>query len=114
MSDDLRERLRALGIHALAAEYDDILAMAIKKRWSLERSLAYIVEREEQERARRSIERRTRMSKLGRFKPIADFDWKWPESIDQAAVHDAMGLDFLRDNKNVVLIGAQGPGKTMC
>lgn len=113
MSDDLRERLRAMGLHALANDYDDILAMSIKKRWSLEHALTYVVNREEQERARRSIERRQRTSKLGRFKPVADFDWKWPSRINQAAVHDALDLGFMQENKNVVLIGGQGLGKTM-
>ena len=113
MSDELRERLRGMGLHALANDYDDILSMSIKKRWTLEHALHYIANREEEEHARRTIERRQRTSKLGRFKPVADFDWKWPSRINQPTVHDALDLGFMRENKNVVLIGGQGLGKTM-
>jgi len=113
VSDDIRDRLRALGLHALAIEYDDILATGIKKRWSIEHALEYIVTHEEEERARRSIERRQRTSKLGNFKPIADFDWTWPTRVNQASIHDALELGFMRENKNVVFIGGQGLGKTM-
>lgn len=109
----LHERLRALGMHALADDLDDIIAMATKKRWSSAQLVEHITGIEETERARRSLERRMRLSKLGRFKPAADFDWEWPETIPADDVHAALGLDFMRDGKNVVLVGAQGLGKTM-
>ncbi len=109
----LHERLRALGIHALADGLDDIIAMATKKRWSPAQLVEHVTGIEETERARRSLERRMRLSKLGRFKPAADFDWDWPQSIPSDDVHAALALDFMRDGKNVVLVGAQGLGKTM-
>lgn len=113
MSADLHARLRALSLHALADDIDDIAANAIKKRWSPTQLLEHIVDIEEQERSRRGLERRLRLSKLGHFKPATDFDWTWPERINADAVHAALGLDFLREGKNVVLVGAQGLGKTM-
>ena len=33
--------------------------------------------------ARRSLERRLAQARLGRFKPLADFDWHWPQKIDR-------------------------------
>lgn len=113
MSADLHARLRALSLHALADDFDDIAANAIKKRWSPTQLMEHIVDIEEQERSRRGLERRLRLSKLGHFKPATDFDWTWPERINADAVHAALGLDFLREGKNVVLVGAQGLGKTM-
>jgi hypothetical protein len=66
------------------------------------------------ERGRRSLERRLRAAHIGRFKPLADFDWVWPRSIDRGAVEELMTLDFLKDASNVVLVGPNGVGKTMC
>ncbi len=65
------------------------------------------------ERGRRSLERRGRAAHLGQFKPLADFDWSWPEQIDRAAIEDLMTLEFLADATNVVLVGSNGLGKTM-
>ena len=113
MSTDLHARLRGLNLHALADDFDDVAANAIKKRWSPTQLMEHIVTIEEQERSRRSLERRLQLSKLGHFKPAADFDWKWPDRINADAVHAALNLDFLREGKNVVLVGAQGLGKTM-
>jgi DNA replication protein DnaC len=113
MSDDLHERLRVLGLHALADNLDDVIPLATKKRWSPAQLVEHVVSLEERERAQRSLERRASRSKLGRFKAMADFDWEWPARITADAVHAALDLDFLERGHNVVLIGAQGLGKTM-
>ena len=72
-----------------------------------------IVDAEQKERARRSLERRIGRSRLGRFKPMSDFDWAWPKRIDRDAVERALSLDFLEQSRNVVLVAPQGLGKTM-
>ena len=51
---------------------------------------------EQNERARRSLERRLRVAKIGRFKPLCDFDWTGPAQCDQGAIADLMGLDFVK------------------
>ena len=48
---------------------------------------------EEEARRRRSLERRLKRARLGRFKPIADFDWAWPKKIDREQVDDLFRLD---------------------
>lgn len=111
--DDLSRRLRALGFHSLADALDDILASATKKRWSPVQLLEHIADIEGRERARRSVERRMQISKLGRFKPMADFDWEWPTDISADPIHEVLGLGFMKHGHNVVLVGAQGLGKTM-
>jgi DNA replication protein DnaC len=75
--------------------------------------LEELVRAESQDRAQRSLERRLTRARLGRFKPMADFDWAWPKALDRAAVERVLGLGFLEDGSNVILAGAQGLGKTM-
>lgn len=72
-----------------------------------------LVEWEEEARRRRSLERRLKRARLGRFKPIADFDWAWPKKIDRTQVEDLFRLDWVRSAINVVLVGPNGVGKTM-
>lgn len=114
MSDiALRERLRALGLTGAADGLDDVIALATKKRWSSTQLLEHVADIEERERSRRSLERRLSRSHLGRFKPIADYDWNWPTKIDRSLVESAIGLHFLGAARNVVLVAPQGLGKTM-
>jgi hypothetical protein len=82
---DLRTRLVALGLRATSDALDDLVATATKKRWGLHDALEHLADLEDQDRARRGLERRTSRSKLPKFKPIADFDWNWPKKIDQPA-----------------------------
>jgi DNA replication protein DnaC len=109
----LTEQLASLGLHYAAAHLDDVVALATKRRWSPTQLLEHLVESEHQERTRRSLERRLARSRIGRFTPMSDFDWAWPKRIDRAAVEATLRLDFLADARNVVLVAAQGLGKTM-
>ncbi|MBK6520049.1 MAG: ATP-binding protein [Polyangiaceae bacterium] len=109
----LKARLHALGLLATAAELDDLVALATKKRWGPQQLLQHMVDVEEKDRARRGLDRRRARSRLERFKPMADFDWNWPTKIERPLVESVVRLDFLESARNVVLVAPQGLGKTM-
>jgi DNA replication protein DnaC len=67
---------------------------------------------EETERAKRSLERRLGSAHIGRFKPIADFDWNWPKQCDRTAISELLSLDFLKTAANAILVGTSGLGKS--
>jgi DNA replication protein DnaC len=113
MSADLADSLKAIGLRHTAEHLDDLVALATKRRLGPTQLLEHIVAEEHRERARRSLERRIGRSRLGRFKPMSDFDWSWPKSIDREAVEAALRLEFLEPARNVVLVAPQGLGKTM-
>lgn len=112
-NSELRKQLRSLGLLHLHEHIDDVLALANKRRMTHVQLLEHIALLEQQDRARRGLLRRTQRARLGRFKPISDFDWNWPTSIDRDAVESALRLDFLGSARNVVLVASQGLGKTM-
>ena len=109
----LHDTLKLLGLHHTAAHLDDLVALATKRRWSPTQLLEHLVDREQQARAQRSLERRLLRSRLGRFTPMDVFDWAWPTRIDRAAVEAALHLDFLAAGRNLILVASQGLGKTM-
>jgi DNA replication protein DnaC len=75
--------------------------------------LEELAREEHAERERRSLERRRRATQLGRFKPIDEFDWDWPTKIDRAALDRALSGELVSQHENLVLVAAQGLGKTM-
>jgi DNA replication protein DnaC len=99
----LRTRAAALQLHGLLAHWAEVAGQP----W-----LAPLLDWEEQERGRRSLERRLQAARIGRFKPLCDFDWTWPKRCDRAAIEALMGLDFLKEASNAVLLGPNGVGKT--
>jgi DNA replication protein DnaC len=101
--ETLHLRAKALNLHGLMAHWPEAAAAG----WP-----ATLIDWEEQERARRSLERRLRAAHIGHFKPICDFDWTWPKRCDRAAFEALMSLDFLADATNIVLVGPNGVGKS--
>lgn len=110
---DLAQRLRDLGLRATSETLDDLVALATRERWGPAQLLEHIVDLDEKDRVRRSLERRFSDSHLGRFKPMLEFDWGWPTKIDRALVERALSGDYLTDARNIVLAAPQGLGKTM-
>lgn len=110
---ELATGLATLGLRQTAGHLDDVVALATKRRWSPTQLLEHLVETEQQERTRRGLERRLLRSRLGRFTPMAEFDWAWPKRIDRPLVEAVLQLDFLAGARNVVLVAPQGLGKTM-
>lgn len=96
-------RAKAMGLYGLIAHWEKVG----NEPW-----LDHLLEIEEEERAKRSLERRIRNAKIGRFKPLVDFEWDWPEEIDREAVEDVFRFEFLLEGANVILIGPNGVGKT--
>jgi DNA replication protein DnaC len=101
--DALQARAKALNLHGLLAHWPDAVAAG----WA-----AALIGWEEDERARRSLERRIQGAHIGRFKPLCDFEWDWPTAIDRATFEALMTLDFLKDATNALLVGPNGVGKS--
>jgi len=75
IDDPLIERAKALHLHGLVVHWPQIVGQP----W-----LEPLIGWEEQERQRRSLERRLQAAHIGPFKPVCDFDWIWPKRCDRA------------------------------
>jgi DNA replication protein DnaC len=109
---ELAQRLTRVGLVATAGSLDDFLARATKGRFSPAQIVEEIARIEEIEKTRRSLQSRLQRARIGRFRPIADFDWNWPKKIERDVIQAALTLDFVREGRNLILIGSNGLGKT--
>jgi DNA replication protein DnaC len=109
----LSSHLTRLGWRRVAEDLNDLVARATRERWGPVPLLEALVTAELADRARRGLERRLKRARLGRFKPMADWEWDWPKALNRPALERALGLDFLTRQENLVIVGAQGLGKTM-
>lgn len=101
--EQLRKRAEDLHLHGILAHWHELA----DSDW-----LGQLIVWEETERARRSLERRLGSAHIGRFKPLADFDWDWPEQCDRTAISELLSLDFLKTAANAILVGTSGLGKS--
>ena len=102
--DTLLRRAEKLGLHGLLDHWGEISDTAL---------ISDLIRWEEDERHRRSLERRIRNARIGSFKPLADFDWDWPEHIDRDQILDLLNMLWPEEAMNVILVGPNGVGKSM-
>jgi DNA replication protein DnaC len=103
IDDPLMARAKALKLYGMLAHWEELGETA----W-----ITPLIQWEEQERAHRSLERRLGNAHLGRFRALADFDWRWPKRCDREAIEELMGLAFLQEPANAILVGPNGVGKS--
>src|ERR1022692_1593273 len=106
-------QLGHVGLRALPANLDDFVARTTKGRWSPRMLLEQLAQAEAEDRSRRSLERRLRVSGIKNFKPMVDYEWTWPTKIERDVIERALTLDFLPEARNLVLVGRNGLCKTM-
>lgn len=102
--ENLKARACHIGLYGVVSKWDELR----NEPW-----LAALIECEEAERGRRSLERRTRNARLGKFKLLADFDWSYPTEVDRDLVDQLLTLEFVTEPANVLIVGQNGAGKTM-
>jgi DNA replication protein DnaC len=100
----LQKHLRELTLYGLAVQDHELLSQP----W-----VQTVIDIEDRERKRRSLVRRIGNARIGAFKPIADFDWAWPKTIERPLIEELFSLAFIEEAANVVLFGPNGVGKTM-
>ena len=104
-SEQLKQQAIELRLHGLQLHWQELK----EEHYSL---LSKLLSWELDVRQQRSLERRLNSAKLGRFKPLNEFDWQWPTKIDSKAIHALMQLEFLTTASNIILIGSNGVGKS--
>ena len=104
-TSSLNSQLDRIGLRAISQNLDDFIARATTGRWSPCVLLEHLAQMEADDRSRRSLERRLGRSGIKKFKPMADFDWNWPKKIERDVIERALTLDFIKEARNLVLIG---------
>src|SRR3984885_11440732 len=110
---DLIPVLERLGLTYLAKNLPDFVARLTKNKAAPLEMVEEVARRETEERQRKGVLRRVNGAKLGRYRPLADFDWNWPKKIDRIRIEELFKLSFVAEPANVILVGPSGVGKTM-
>ena len=108
------EILTAMGtlkLYGMKAAYDETLAAAIKRQHEPERVIGDLLAAEISEKKARSIKYQMTIAKMPLAKDIDDFVFEG-SPINETLIRDLAGGNFLEHQRNVVLVGGTGTGKT--
>ena len=115
--DQLMERTQIfdlmgeLKLYGMKAAFDEIMATAVKRQHEPQRIVGDLLSAEINEKQARSIKYQLTIAKLPLAKDIADFQFDGTP-INQTLVNDLAGGGFIAQQRNVVLVGGTGTGKT--
>ena len=100
-----------LKLYGMKAAYDEIMATAVKRQHEPQRIVGDLLTAEINEKHARSITYQLAIAKLPLAKDLEDFDFG-ETPINQTLVRELAAGDFLDQQRNAVLIGGTGTGKT--
>jgi DNA replication protein DnaC len=100
-----------LKLYGMKAAFDEIMATAIKRQHEPQRVVGDLLTAEVSEKQARSIRYQLTIAKLPLAKDLDDFQFAGTP-INETLVRDLAGADFLAQQRNAVLIGGTGTGKT--
>jgi DNA replication protein DnaC len=105
---DLMSELKLFGMKAV---FDEVMANGIKRRHEPQQIIGDLLKAEVAEKAARSIKYQLAIAKLPLAKDLTDFEFKGTP-INEALVRDLAAGNFIAQQRNVVLAGGTGTGKT--
>jgi DNA replication protein DnaC len=105
---DLMVKLKLAG---MKAAFDEVIANGIKRRHEPQRIVGDLLKAELVDKAARSIKYQLTLAKLPLAKELADFQFNGTP-INEALVRDLATGSFIVQQRNIVLAGGTGSGKT--
>jgi DNA replication protein DnaC len=105
------ETMSGLKLFGMRAAYDEIIATAVKRQHEPQRIVGDLLAAEIAEKQARSIKYQMTIARLPLAKDLGEFTFEGTP-INATLVHDLAGGGFLAHERNVVLVGGTGTGKT--
>jgi DNA replication protein DnaC len=100
-----------LKLYGMKAAYDEIIATAVKRQYEPVRIVGDLLTAEISEKQARRVRYQITIAKLPLAKDVDDFAFAGTP-INQTLVRDLAGGEFIAHQRNVVLVGGTGTGKT--
>jgi DNA replication protein DnaC len=108
---DVLELMSTLKLYGMRAAYDEVMATGIKRRHEPPRIVGDLLSAEIAEKQARSIKYQLTIAKLPLAKDIDDFDFAGTP-VNEALIRDLASGTFLAEQRNAVLVGGTGTGKS--
>jgi len=108
---DILDSMGKLKLYGMKAAYDEIVTVAVKRQHEPQRVVGDLLNAELSEKQARSIKYQMTIAKLPLAKEVDEFDFDGTP-INQTLVRELASGGFLAHQRNLVLVGGTGTGKT--
>ena len=108
---NLFDMMGELKLYGMRNAYDEVMSAGIKRQHEPPRIVGDLLKAEIDEKTARSIKYQMTIAKLPLAKDIEDFAFAGTP-VNEILVRDLAGGNFLAEQRNAVLVGGTGTGKT--
>lgn len=108
----LTEQLDYLKLRFMEKNCEELAATAAGKGWTHQEYFEQLIRGETDLRWDNAIQRRIRMARFPVIKTLDQFQWNWPEEINEMKMKHLFRLNFIANKANAILLGGVGLGKT--
>jgi len=112
LTHPLAERLRTLGMAAMAEAFLEMQANVTAADIPREDWLGLLVDREATARENKRLGRRLRQARLRQNAVIEDTDFRTPRGLDRALFQKLSDCEWIRRSQHLVITGPTGVGKS--
>jgi DNA replication protein DnaC len=105
------EMMHELKLAGMRAAFDEVLAAGLKRQHSVPQIIGDLLQAEIAEKQARSIKYQIAIARLPLAKELATFDFTGTP-VNEALIRDLATGAFLQHQRNAVLVGGTGSGKT--
>ena len=108
---EVLELMTQLKLYGMRAAYDEVMTAGINRRYEPSRILGDLLAAEIAEKRARSIKYQLTIAKLPLAKDVDDFEFAGTP-VNESLIRDLAGSAFLTEQRNAVLVGGTGTGKS--
>ena len=108
---DILDMMGSLKLFGMRTAFDEIVTTAVKRQHEPQRLVGDLLKAEIDEKLARSIKYQMTIARLPLAKDVADFAFA-DTPVNETLVHDLAGGHFIAEQRNCVLVGGTGTGKT--
>ena len=108
---EVLEMMAALKLAGMRAAFDELIADGLKRQHPVQQIIGELLKAEIADKRARSIKYQMSVAKLPMAKQLADFDFTGTP-VNEPLVRELAAGDFLANQRNAVLIGGTGTGKS--
>jgi len=108
---EILEMMRELKLAGMRAAFDEVIANGLKRQHPVSQIVGELLKAEIAEKQARSIKYQIAIARLPLAKELTDFDFTGTP-INQPLVRDLATGAFLQQQRNAVLVGGTGTGKS--
>lgn len=104
-------QLKELRLGAMRRVYDEVLERCFKGKKGPDEFLAELLEQEVSARKLAALNNRIKTAKFGQLKDLDTFNFR-ESQVDEVLIRHLYEGEFIKERKNIILMGGSGTGKT--